>query len=124
MCFDDDGSALFEPSFVVADLLHHAPETAIMGAIHKSSAIATAGAGKRYIELRFLMVLVGAFVSGFMSHHDVPRAFQTLSGFAETLSPEQAGHKCFECGHQVTTSISIISKCTRVSDFIWYMYMY
>lgn len=59
---------------------------------------------------------------------NVPRAFQTLSGFAETLSPEQAGHKCFECGHQVTTSISIISKviskCTRVSDFIWYMYMY
>ena len=63
MCFDDGSSSailllllLSEPPFVVVDLDHHAPETASIGAMHKSSAIATAGAGRRYLELRYLMV--------------------------------------------------------------------
>ena len=110
MCFDDGSSSaillllLSEPPFVLVDLDHHAPETASIGAMHKSSAIATAGSGRRYLELRYLMVacvcaceplLFDCAIMMFLTR------FRMLSGFAETM-PEQAGHKCFVSGHQVT----------------------
>ena len=107
MCVDDDGSASFEPSAVVDDLDHHAPDTAIMRAMHKSSAIATAGAGRRHIDLRYLMVacvcepLLDCAIMMFLARFINGGWFCPCA--CRPVSPEQAGHKCFVSGHQVTS---------------------